>query len=99
MDVFKDIVLILCVLGVFAFGYFLAARLEKYLYENKRSIENADHAEEPSRVILPGDTSDEDLLSEVHKFRDRHDGVSIVLTDKGANDRSADAEDRTEQKQ
>ena len=40
MEVWRDILLILCVLGVFVFGYFLLARLDKFLEENRKTIEN-----------------------------------------------------------
>ena len=39
MEVWRDIVLALAVLGVFVFGYFLMARLDKFLDENRKAIE------------------------------------------------------------
>ena len=39
MEVWRDVLLILCVLGVLVFGYFLMARLDKFLDENRKAIE------------------------------------------------------------
>ena len=81
MEVWRDILLILCVLGVFVFGYFLMARLDKFLNENRESIEKENEKKEPTCVLLTEEMSDEEIATEVKRFRDKHIGARIVLYD------------------
>ena len=81
MEVWRDILLILCVLGVFVFGYFLLARLDKFLEENRKTIENENENREPSCVMLTEEMSDEEIATEVKRFRDKHASARIVLYD------------------
>ncbi len=81
MEVWRDILLILCVLGVFVFGYFLMARLDKFLDENRKAIEKENEEREPSCVMLTEEMSDEDIVEEVKKFRETHKGTRIILYD------------------
>ena len=81
MEVWRDILLILCVLGVFVFGYFLMARLDKFLDENRKTIENENENREPSCVMLTEEMSDEEIATEVKRFREKHASVRIVLYD------------------
>ena len=81
MEVWRDILLILCVLGVFVFGYFLMARLDKFLDENRKAIEKENEKREPSCVMLTEEMSDEEIATEVKRFPDKHIGARIVLYD------------------
>lgn len=79
MEVWRDIALGVSVLGVFVFGYFLMARLDKFLDENRKAIEKENEKREPSCVLLTEEMSDEEIAAEVKRFRDRHAGARIVL--------------------
>lgn len=81
MEVWRDIWLILCVLGVFVFEYFLMARLDKFLGENRKAIKKENEKREPSCVMLTEEMSDEEIATEVKRFRDKHASVRIVLYD------------------
>ncbi len=81
MEVWRDIALGISVLGVFVFGYFLMARLDKFLDENRKAIEKENEKREPSCVMLTEEMSDEEIAMEVKRFRDRHAGAQIVLYD------------------
>ena len=81
MEVWRDIILIISVLGVFVFGYFLMARLDKFLDENRKTIENENEKREPSCVMLTEEMSDEEIATEVKRFRDKHTSARIVLYD------------------
>ena len=81
MEVWRDILLIRCVLGVFVFGYFLMARLDKFLDENRQAIEKENEKREPSCIMLTEQMSDEEIATEVKRFRDKHIGARIVLYD------------------
>ena len=81
MEVWRDILLILCVLGALVFGYFLMARLDKFLNENRKAIEKENEKREPSCIMLTEEMSDEEIATEVKRFRDKHIGARIVLYD------------------
>jgi len=81
VEVWRDIVLGISVLGVFVFGYFLMARLDKFLDENCKAIEKENEKREPSCVMLTEEMSDEEIATEVKRFRDKHAGARIVLYD------------------
>ena len=81
MEVWRDILLILCVLGVFVFVYFLMARLDKFLDENRKAIEKENEKREPTCVMLTEEMSDEEIATEVKRFRDKHASARIVLYD------------------
>ena len=69
MEAWRDIVLIISVLGIFVLGFFLMARLDKFLDENRRAIEMENEKREPSCVILTEEMSDEEIAAEVKRFR------------------------------
>ena len=81
MEVWRDIALGISVLGVFLFGYFLMARLDKFLDENRKAIEKENEKREPSCVLLTEEMSDEEIATEVKRFRDKHASARIVLYD------------------
>jgi len=81
VEVWRDSMLILCVLGEFVFGYFLMARLDKFLDENRKAIEKENEKREPSCVMLTEEMSDEEIATEVKRFRDKHASARIVLYD------------------
>ena len=81
MEIWRDIVLVISVLGVFVFGYFLMARLDKFLDENRKAIEKENEKREPTCVMLTEEMSDEEIATEVKRFRDKHIGARIVLYD------------------
>jgi len=81
VEVWRDIVLGISVIGVFVFGYFLVARLDKFLDENRKAIEKENEKKEPSCVLLTEEMSDEEIATEVKRFRDKHVSARIVLYD------------------
>ena len=81
MEVWRDILLILCVLGVFVFGYFLMARLDKFLDENRKAIEKEDEKREPSCIMLTEEMSDEEITDEVKRFREKHGSTRVLIYD------------------
>ena len=81
MEVWRDILLILCVLVVFVFGYFLMARLDKFLDENRKTIENENENREPSCIMLTEEMSDEEITDEVKRFREKHGSTRVLIYD------------------
>ena len=81
MEVWRDILLILCVLGVFVFGSFLMARLDKFLDENRKSIEKENEKREPSCIMLTEEMSVEEITDEVKRFREKHGSTRVLIYD------------------
>ena len=77
----REIILIISAFGVFAFGFFLMAKLDKFLDENRKTIEKENEKKEPSCVLLTEELSDEEIVMEIKRFRDRHADVQIFLCD------------------
>ena len=77
----RDVLLILSVLGVFVFGYFLMELLDKFLDENRKSIEKENKKKEPSCIVFTKEMSDEEISAEIRRFREKHESTYVVLYD------------------
>ena len=76
-----ELLLIVSLLGVFVFGFFLMGRLDRFLDENRKALLKENESREPSEILLPQGLSDSEILSEIHRFRDTHGTVDIILSD------------------
>lgn len=76
-----ELLLIVSLLGVFVFGFFLMGRLDRFLDENRRALLKENETREPSEILLPQGLSDSEILSEIHRFREKHGTVDIILSD------------------
>ena len=81
MNVFRDIIIVLSFLGLFVYCYFLMKRLDKYICESRKDIENDSEKEEPSCIILTEKMSGEEVENEIRKFRGQHKNTRIILYD------------------
>ena len=81
MDVWRDVILILAVLGIFILGFYLMAKLDKILEENRRAIEKKNESCEPTCIMLTETVTEEELVDEIRKFRSRHKEACILLYD------------------
>ena len=79
MDVWGGIILVLAMAGVFGFGFYLMARLDKFLDENKKVIEKKSESCEPSCVMLTDSLTDEEMMEEIRRFRSRHEDTHVLL--------------------
>lgn len=64
MDVWEDVILILAVLGIFILGFYLMAKLDKILEENRRAIEKKNESCEPTCIMLTEMVTEEELVDE-----------------------------------
>ena len=80
-----ELLLIVSLLGVFAFGFFLMGRLDRFLDENRKALLKENETREPSEILLPQGLSDSEILSEIHRFRETHGKVDIILSDSKKN--------------
>ena len=77
--VVRDIILVAAVLGVMVFGFFVMKRLDKFLDENRKRIEQEEKKKEPSFVMLTTDMTDEELIKNIRTYEKQHGDAYITL--------------------
>lgn len=77
----REVLLVLAVLLLFGYVYILMGKLDRFLSENRRSIEEKSGKTEPSRIMLTNDLSDEEILNEIRQFCVKHKNARIVIFD------------------
>lgn len=76
-----ELLLIVSLLGIFAFGFYIMCRLDRFLEENRKALLKENESCEPSEVLLPQGLSDSEILSEIRRFQETHGTVDILLSD------------------
>ena len=77
--VVRDIILVVAVLGVMVFGFFVMKRLDKFLDENRKRIEQEKKKKEPSCVMLTTDMTDEELIKSIRTYEKQCGDAYITL--------------------
>jgi len=77
--VVRDIILVVAVLGVMVFGFFVMKRLDKFLDENRKRIEQEEKEKEPSCVMLTTDMTDEELIKNIRTYEKQRGYAYIAL--------------------
>ena len=72
-----ELLLIVSLLGIFAFGFYLMSRLDRFLEKNRKALLKENKFREFSEILLPQGLSD----SEIRRFRETHGKVDIILSD------------------
>ena len=78
-EVLRDILLVITVLAVFVVGFFVMKRLDKFLNENYKPYFR-ENEEKPTRIIHNENTSDEEILSDIKKVKEKGSKVKIVIS-------------------
>ena len=78
-EVLRDILLVITVLAIFVFGFFVMKRLDKFLNENYKPYFREDE-EKPTRIIHNENTSDEEILSDIKKVKEKGGKAKIVIS-------------------
>ena len=76
-----ELLLIVSLLAVFAFGFYLMSRLDRFLEENRKALLKENESCEPSEVLLPHGLSDSEILSAIRRCQETHGTVDIILSD------------------
>ena len=76
-----ELLLIVSLLGIFAFGFYIMCRLDRFLEENRKALLKENESCEPSKVLLPHGLSESEILCEIRRFRETHRNVDIILSD------------------
>ena len=75
----RDIILVVSVLAAVVFGFFVMKRLDKFLDENRKRIEQAEDKKEPSCVMLTTDMTDEELIKNIRTYEKKRGDAYITL--------------------
>ena len=76
-----ELLLIVSLLGMFAFGFYLMSRLDRFLEENRKALLKENESREPSEILLPQGLSESEILCAIRRFRETHRNVDIILSD------------------
>ena len=77
----EDVVLIVGISLIFLFGWFLMKRLDQFLVENQKRIEEETVPQQKPCVRLNGDISPDEMDEALSLFRSSHAHVEIVIYD------------------
>ena len=77
--VVRDIILAVAVLGVVVFGFFVMKRLDKFLDENRKRIEQEEKEKEPYCVMLTTDMTDEEIIKNIRTYEKQRGDAYITL--------------------
>lgn len=77
----EDLVLIVGTSLIFLFGWFLMKRLDYFLDENQKQIEEETEQQPEPCVWLNGDISPDELDEALSRFRSSHTNVKIAIYD------------------
>ena len=75
----EDLVLIVGTSLIFLFGWFLMKRLDNFLDENQKRIEEETEQQPEPCVWLNGDISPDELDEALSRFRSSHTNVKIAI--------------------
>ncbi len=76
-----DVVLIVGTAVVFLFGWFLMKRLDQFLAENQKRIEEETVQQQKPCLRLNGDIPPDELEETLSRFRSSHTHAEIVIYD------------------
>lgn len=75
-----DVIVIVGTSLIFLFGWFLMKRLDRFLDENQKRMDETYEQREPEPCVhLDGDMSFEELEEAIARFRGSHAHVNIVI--------------------
>lgn len=88
MNIIRDIILIVSVLGVMIFGFFIMKRLDKFLEQNRKAIEREKQQKEiePFYMTFDPDTDEMVIVKEIDKFKKKHKNAKIIIYDDSETD-------------
>ena len=71
--------MVAAVLGVMVFGFFVMKRLDKFLDENRKRIEQEEKEKEPRCIMLTTDMTDEELIKNIRTYEKQRGDAYITL--------------------
>lgn len=75
----QEMFLLVIVLGIFAVGFLVMAQVDRFLNENRKSIEKETETKKPACIMLTEDLPMEDIVKEIQDFRKNHGNTRIIM--------------------
>ena len=82
-----DTLLIVAVIPFFLFGFYIMKKVDQFIYENEKRVNEEMKMREPSSVKISGDMSLIEIDREIDKFRQNHPNFEIILKEENNNPR------------
>lgn len=76
-----DVILIIAVAAVMILGFFIMKRIDVFLEENRKAIEEEQEERCSSPIEFIDMENDENMISEIENFKKSHKTVAIVIFD------------------
>ena len=76
-----ELLLIVSLLGIFAFGFYIMCRLDRFLEENRKALVKENESREPAEILWPQGLAESEILCAIRRFRETHGNVDIILSD------------------
>ncbi len=76
-----DVILIIAVAAVMILGFFMMKRIDVFLEENRKAIEEEQEERCSSPIEFIDMENDENMISEIENFKKSHKTVAIVIFD------------------
>ena len=76
-----DVILIIAVAAVMILGFFMMKRIDVFLEENRKVIEEEQEERCSSPIEFIDMENDENMISEIENFKKSHKTVAIVIFD------------------
>ena len=76
-----DVILIIAVAAVMILGFFMMKRIDVFLEENRKAIEEEQEERCSSPIEFIDMENDENMISEIENFKKSHKTVAIIIFD------------------
>ena len=77
-----ELLLIVSLLGIFAFGFYLMSRLDRFLEKNRKALLKENKFREFSEILLPQGLSDSEILRSAIFGKHTEKSILSFLTEK-----------------
>ena len=77
----EDVILIIAVVAVMIFGFFIMKRLDVFLEENRKAIENEQEEKVGPLEFIDAENY-ENMISGIENFKKSHKKAAIIIFDK-----------------
>ncbi len=77
----KEVLLVIVLIAIFGFGYFMVKKLDYFIADNYIDIEKEYEKIEPSCVMLTDELTDEEIIDEIRRFKEKHGNVKLLVFD------------------
>ncbi|MCR4675387.1 MAG: hypothetical protein K5675_10265 [Lachnospiraceae bacterium] len=75
----KEVLLVLSALPFLGMGFYVMKKLDGFIFDREKPLEDESKLKEPFEVILSSDLSLAEIDHEIDKYRKKHSDFAIIL--------------------